>query len=919
MNEDLHSAVADKALISEPELASARALRSRRLTLFISLAALTSSFYAFHDCVLGSYETATLHALAAISQGIARYQQTKRKNLDLASHWLLVSMFLNLGITPLFDGNIRSPGLWCISVLPVAASLLFGRRAVLRYAIGVALVIVLQFLASFFIPPEKLITRQPEQWAVMRVALLLVFAGMSLASATASRRARKQISNRTQALETQAQDANVAERSKSTILATMSHEVRMPVQGVLDLVFQSRDLGFNARHSFAFETMGLQAKRVLRLLDALLDLANLQAGRAKLQEQSFALGALLERVHLKHEASAKEKNIAIHTRLALGPRIFIGDANRIYQLVSALVSNAIKFSDRGKIEVLAHFQNDSYDPGSQEQMVVISVKDEGIGMNPEQLSRVFGQFEQVHENLDAQRGSWGLGLAIAHQISQSMQGKLEATSEPGKGSTFTLTLPLKEDEAVSNSWSACLQLDELQALASKSPPPELKVDKLSRSEQKQVSLLRSLTTVVLPLIAVCCATELSMGHTISASIHGACIAALGLVCLTVSPFQGALRSFIFLSAVTLSMSSQALLDGTVQSEVLWTIGLIPVLASFLFNLRLSFICLGSTIGLVGYLLFSPSITFNEVYLGSGISTTLMLRLASLFAYAGCSFAISKSDSAMVTELRRQQVSVDRLHKVAISSNREKDHFLARIRLELGTPILHLMRMAKGLGQDEALDAPQRSQLKAITQSAGKIGQLIGRTIDYAMDDEAKPQGNAPAPFDLRELMLDICRMFSPSANQNRRFIQFVDYAQDTLVQGDASGVFEVVAVLLTHAIRSADPGPIFISLSQTSRSSDHQQFDIEIRCSGLHLSAQQRSLIESRSSPKAGHRSIQEFRHDPVLRGLVAAQACGGSIHLPCTEPTTNDHPACLSELKDGLVFRIELPPAQALEQRQAA
>lgn len=907
MNEDLHSDSDARVPCSEPDRTSTDDLRSRRLTLFICIAAVGSFCYTLNDALRECYWTAALHGMAAACQGAARYQQVKRKNIDQASHWLLISMFFSIGTTTLFDGNFRAPGLWFIPVLPVAASLLFGKRAVAWYTLGVVAVIFVHLLANPFIPPDELVTRHPEQWMQLRVATLLVFAGLSLASGTASRNARKQIARRTQELELEAERANVAERSKSTILATMSHEIRMPMQGVLALIQEHGNLGFDKQFNGVFDAMRERAQRVLRLLDALLDLANLQSGQAQLQEKNFALGALLERVHLKHEKLAKSKGITLRTQMSVGPRTFLGDAQRIYQLVSALVNNAIKFSEGGEIEILAQIELQHPSISQQKRNVIISVRDQGIGMNAEQLSRIFGRFAQVHDDLAAHQAGWGLGLAIADQLARSMRGTLEASSEPGKGSTFTLTLPLQEDRLLAQSWSEFLPIDELHPAESLEASTQVVREDPDKPEQKDNSVLKNLTAVMLPLILITAALELRVHNTQQAAIHALCLLTMGWSSLPSSKNSKNWHALAFLVALALSMTSQALMEGTIQSEGLWSICLIPVLTAFLFSVKASFLVLGLTVALFVHLLDSPSTPFEVTYFGHGTFATLALRLASLCAYAGTSFAISKSDISIMTELQRQQRSVDRIREEAVASNREKDRFLARIRREMGAPIQHIMDFANKAQEHQGLDVQQRGQLGAIQSCAGQIGQLLSRSIDYAVDDQTQHEIKAPVVFELRELLLDTCRVFSPSATRKDRFIQFVDKSENSRVQGDPAGIFEVVAVLLTHAIRTGLPGPVYLHLTQRSPSSAGMlAFEIKVRCAGLSIAPSQRDLLASQSPSLETEASMHEFGHDPVLRGLVAAKTCGGSIAL-------SKNPS-----NPGLVFKIELPQAAKAEPQAA-
>lgn len=895
MTRDPHSDSGSATPGLEREHQSARDVRAKRLTLFILIAGVVSTIYALHDTVRQAYWTAAVHGIVALCQAVARYQQVKRNNLDLAGHWLLISQYISLGVTPLFDGNIRSPGLWCIVVLPVAASLLFGQRAVTRYTIGAVAVIVGHYLASPFITTERLITREPEQWAMMRVALLFVFAGMSLASGTASRRVRKQIAQRTQEMEQEAQDANVAERSKSTILATMSHEIRMPMQGLLSLIREGKTVQERGPQDQQLGQMATHASRVLRLLDALHDLVSLQSGQAELRENNFVLGALLERVHQRHEAAARAKGISLRTRMAVGPSTFVGDARRIYKLVSALVNNAVKFSEGGEIEICAELRAEPSGLTQLRRTVLISVRDQGIGMNPEQLSRVFGRFEQVHEDLDAQRGSWGLGLAIADQLARSMQGTLEATSEPGRGSTFTLTLPLQQDELFSTSWSECLAIQDLPVgSASK-----------GASDQKSSGSLRNLVAVTVPMVLVCAATELSIGRYMQAGLHSACVAAMAW-----SGLQGAgdgknWRGLVFLCALTLSMTSQAFVDGTIQSEALWTIGLVPVMTAFLFNVKAAFVLMGLTLSLLAHLFFSPKIPFQETYLGHGVFATVVMRLASLCAYAGTSFAISKSNLATMTAMRRQQRSMERIRENAVSSNEERARFLTRIRDELGAPLRHIVEESRTASKSPHL----RTQLDTIHRCAGQIQQLFNRTLDYASDEHPQARVPQPAPFDLAALLIDTCRMFNPAATQKDRCLQFVNECDHTWVQGNASGVFEVVAVLLTHAIRTGEPGPVYLCLTQTKDSDPElTSFEIKVRCAGLRVGPEQRSLIASQGHEQELLTCMQDLEHNSILRGLLAAKSCGGDIRL-APQPGS----------EQGLVFRVRLPRVAGVSREQVA
>jgi PAS domain S-box-containing protein len=266
-----------------------------------------------------------------------------------------------------------------------------------------------------------------------------------------------------QALETTEaarQAADEANQAKSTFLAMMSHELRTPlnaVMGFAHLGLREPDAGPRAHHHFQRILTG--GKLLLTLVDDLLDLSRIEAGRLVLQHAPLALPALLANAveMLRERAVAQGIGLQLDGAEGLPPQV-LGDALRLQQVVLNLVGNAVKFTLSGQVTVRAERQGDT---------LVVVVEDTGIGMTPEQLARVFRPFEQADDEIARRFGGTGLGLAITDRLVRLMGGQLQVRSTPGVGSRFELRLPCTLPDAPELATVA----RDARAAPSPTPPP----------------------------------------------------------------------------------------------------------------------------------------------------------------------------------------------------------------------------------------------------------------------------------------------------------------------------------------------------------------------------------------------------------------------------------------------------------------
>jgi signal transduction histidine kinase/CheY-like chemotaxis protein/sugar lactone lactonase YvrE len=226
--------------------------------------------------------------------------------------------------------------------------------------------------------------------------------------------------------------------AKSDFLSRMSHEIRTPMNGVIGMTDLLRRTELSRRQSELVAGIHGSARSLLQILNEILDLARVESGKLMLERVEFDLCGLLEEAAGTFAAQAEEKGL----ELIISPPVdltcrLVGDPLRVRQVLQNLVGNAVKFTASGEVLVTAVMRPD----GDGRALARIEVCDTGEGMSGETLARVFEPFSQADESTTRRFGGTGLGLAICRQLVELMGGRLEATSEPGLGSTFTVELP----------------------------------------------------------------------------------------------------------------------------------------------------------------------------------------------------------------------------------------------------------------------------------------------------------------------------------------------------------------------------------------------------------------------------------------------------------------------------------------------
>ncbi|CAN5778691.1 hypothetical protein BH23ACT10_BH23ACT10_33570 [soil metagenome] len=251
-------------------------------------------------------------------------------------------------------------------------------------------------------------------------------------------------------LERARDEALAASRLKSAFVMNMSHELRTPLNGVMGMSELLTTTQLTDKQTRYNDTLMHSADSMLQLVNELLDFADLEAGELEVEHSPTAVGEVVREVVDHAVARVAERPLVVNAMVDdRVPETVVTDPLRLRQIVMHLVGNALKFTPDGRVQLTVDVATDD---GGGADVVRISVTDTGIGMAPELLAAIFTPFSQADVSSTRRFGGAGLGLTISHRLAELLGGRVTGSSEPGLGSTFTVTIPLIRPDA--SAWSA---------------------------------------------------------------------------------------------------------------------------------------------------------------------------------------------------------------------------------------------------------------------------------------------------------------------------------------------------------------------------------------------------------------------------------------------------------------------------------
>jgi PAS domain S-box-containing protein len=247
--------------------------------------------------------------------------------------------------------------------------------------------------------------------------------------------------------------AEESSRTKSMFLANMSHEIRTPLNGVLGMAEMLDSALSDPEHKRMIGTIRRSGETLLNILNDILDMSKIEAGKLELETVPFSALEMAERVEDLHNLRAEEKGLDFEVLVGSGTDTMrIGDPFRVQQILHNLVSNAIKFTDSGEVMVKVS--------GRRGAPLMLEVRDSGIGMTPEQIMRLHDEFSQADSSVTRRFGGTGLGMAITRNLVTRMGGEISVQSAPGAGTTVRVTLPLPVSDGVAPGASSPIEMSE---------------------------------------------------------------------------------------------------------------------------------------------------------------------------------------------------------------------------------------------------------------------------------------------------------------------------------------------------------------------------------------------------------------------------------------------------------------------------